>query len=51
MGGMEPLEVEFTNARTGETVYAAKPVGEDYDGPVMTLSWDEKGNVRLEGLD
>ena len=48
MGGMEPISVEFSNAQTGETIFKAEPVGEDYDGPVMTLTWDEKGNARLD---
>lgn len=48
---MEPLSVEFRDSQTGEVIYEADPVGDDYDGPVMTLSWDEKGNARLDGLD
>jgi hypothetical protein len=46
---MEPVSVEFWNSQTGETI-SMDVVEPTADEPVLTLTWDEKGNARLDGL-
>lgn len=50
---MEPLSVEFWNEQTGETIYSADVIdGSEFPtdlGQAFFISWDEKGDARLEG--
>lgn len=45
---MEPLSVEFWNSATGEVIYTADAIASADDEGVLTLTWDEKGNARLD---
>jgi hypothetical protein len=46
-GTFEGPGLVIQDGETGEVIYEADPVPDDYEGDTMTVTWDENGLFKL----